>query len=41
VLDNDGNIIAFATFEDYPQGMKGTYDDVHYNYWEEWFKEAF
>jgi len=21
--------------------MKGTYDDVHFNYWEEWFQEAY
>ena len=41
VLDKEGNVIAFAAFEDYPQGMKGTYDDVHFNYWEEWFQEAF
>jgi hypothetical protein len=41
VLNQEGHIIAFATFEDYPQGMKGTYDDLHYNHWEAWFNEAY
>ena len=38
VLDRDGNVVAFAAFEDYPQGMRGMQDDRHYNYWENWFK---
>lgn len=41
VLDKEGNILAFAAFEDYPQGMKGTYDDQHFNIWEQWFLEGF
>jgi hypothetical protein len=41
VLDRDGNVVAFAAFEDYPQGMRGMQDDRHYNYWENWFKQAF
>lgn len=41
VVRRDGSIIAFATFEDCPQGMKGTYDDVHYNHWEAWFNDAY
>lgn len=41
VVNQEGSIIGFATFEDYPQGMKGTYDDVHYNHWEAWFNDAY
>jgi hypothetical protein len=38
VLDRDGRVVAFAAFEDYPQGMRGMYDERHYNAWEAWFK---
>jgi hypothetical protein len=41
VLDRDGNVVAFAAFEDYPPGMRGMHDDKHYNYWEQWFQKAF
>jgi len=41
VLDREGNVAAFAAFEDFPQGMRGMHDDKHYNYWEGWFKQAF
>lgn len=41
VLDRDGNVVAFAAFEDYPQGMRGMIDDKHYNYWESWFHKAY
>ncbi len=41
VFDTENNVLAFADFEDHPQGLKGTYDDVHYNMWEGWFQEAF
>lgn len=37
VLDQNGQVIAFAAFEDYPHGMKGQYDEKHYNIWEDWF----
>ena len=37
VLDRDGNDVAFAAFEDFPQGMRGMHDEKHYNYWEKWF----
>jgi hypothetical protein len=37
VLDKEGRVIAFAAFEDHPQGLKGMYDDKHYNLWETWF----
>jgi len=23
------------------QGMRGMYDDKHFNHWEEWFKKAY
>jgi len=38
VLDRDGNVVAFAAFEDFPQGLRGMQDDRHYNYWEGFFK---
>lgn len=41
VLDRDGNVVAFAAFEDFPQGLRGMQDDRHYNYWEQFFKKAF
>lgn len=41
VLDRDGNVVAFAAFEDHPQGMRGMIDDRHYNHWEHWFHEAY
>jgi hypothetical protein len=41
VLDHEGRVVAFAAFEDFPQGMRGMYDDRHYNCWEQWFKKAF
>lgn len=41
VIDRDsGNVIAFAAFEDYPQGQRGMVDDRHYNYWEKWLSQA-
>lgn len=41
VLDREGRVVAFAAFEDSPQGLRGMYDEKHYNYWESWFKEAY
>lgn len=41
VIDREGNVVAFAAFEDFPQGMRGMHDDRHYNYWENWFKQAY
>jgi hypothetical protein len=41
VLDRSGNVVAFAAFEDYPQGMRGMPDEKHYNYWEGWFRDTF
>ena len=41
VLDRDGNVVAFAAFEDFPSGMRGMQDEKHYNYWEKWFKQAY
>ena len=41
VLDREGNVVAFAAFEDYPQGMRGMIDDRHFNHWEHWFHNAF
>ena len=40
VLDREGNVVAFAAFEDYPQGMRGMIDDKHFNLWEHWFHKA-
>jgi len=34
-------VVAFAAFEDYPQGLRGMYDEKHFNYWEVWFRKAF
>lgn len=41
VLDRDGNVVAFAAFEDHPQGMRGMIDDRHYNHWEHWFQNGY
>jgi len=41
VLDREGRVVAFAAFEDAPQGLRGMYDEKHYNYWESWFREAY
>ena len=41
VLDNLGNVIAFAAFEDAPPGLKGMHDELHFNLWEKWFVDAF
>jgi len=38
VLDREGNVVAFAAFEDFPCGMRGMSDDKHFNYWEKWIK---
>jgi hypothetical protein len=40
-IDGDGNVVGFAAFEDYPQGMRGMVDDKHHNYWEDWFHRAY
>jgi hypothetical protein len=41
VLDREGNVVAFAAFEDFPQGLRGMQDDRHYNYWEVFFRRAY
>ena len=41
VLDREGNVCAFAAFDDYPVGMRGMHDEKHYNKWETWFKDAY
>jgi hypothetical protein len=41
VLDSEGNVCAFAAFEDFPHGTRGMHDEKHYNLWESWFSEAF
>lgn len=41
VLDREGNVVAFAAFEDCPQGLRGMQDDRHYNYWEFFFRKAY
>ena len=41
VLDREGNVVAFAAFEDHPQGMRGMIDDRHFNHWEHWFHKSF
>ena len=41
VLDREGSVVAFAAFEDFPQGLRGMQDDRHYNYWESFFRKAF
>lgn len=42
VIDRDGKVIAFAAFEDYPQSnARGMSDDLHFNYWEDWFQKAY
>ena len=40
MLNDEGNVLAFAAFHDSPQGMKGLYDDLHFNCWEKWFEKA-
>lgn len=40
VLAEDGSVVGFAAFHDSPQGMKGLYDDLHFNAWEKWFHKA-
>ena len=41
VIDREGRVVAFAAFEDYPQGMRDMIDDKHFNYWEKWLSKAF
>ena len=41
VLNADQNVIGAACFDDAPVGLRGKYDNVHENLWEEWLGKAF
>ncbi len=41
VLNTDHKVIGAACFDDSPPGLRGKYDDKHYNLWEEWIGKAF
>lgn len=41
ILNADQEIIGAGCFNDFPQGLRGMYDNVHHNMWEEWIDKAF
>lgn len=41
ILNSEQEIIGAGCFNDSPQGLRGKYDNVHENLWEEWLDKAF
>lgn len=41
ILDRTHKIIGAACFNDAPPGLRGKFDHLHENYWEQWVFEAF
>lgn len=41
ILSTDQEIIGAGCFNDFPQGLRGKYDNVHENMWEDWLDKAF
>ena len=41
VLDNKGNLIGCAIFNDFPQGLNGQIDLEHHYFWEYWIYQVF
>ncbi len=41
MLNTDHKVIGAACFDDSPPGLRGKYDDKHYNLWEDWIGKAF
>jgi hypothetical protein len=41
VLNSEHRVIGAACFDDCLPGLRGQYDDKHYNLWEEWLGKAF
>jgi hypothetical protein len=40
-LNADHKVVGAACFDDAPPGLRGKYDDKHYNLWEDWLGKAF
>lgn len=41
VFSDQQQIIGAASFNDFPQGLRGRYDNVHDNLWEDWLDKAY
>ena len=41
IFNDQQEIIGVGCFNDYPQGLRGKYDNLHENLWEEWLPQAF
>lgn len=40
-MNDEQQIIGAACFDDSPQGLRGKYDNIHENLWEEWLDKAY
>jgi hypothetical protein len=41
LIDSEYRVVGMAIFEDYPQGLEGTFDYLHENAWEQWLEQAY